>query len=241
MIKMIKAQTSQESIYYYHFDHLGTPIMLTDSNQAIVWDATYDPFGKATVTTAIITNNLRFPGQYYDSETGLHYNWHRYYWPETGRYVSADLWNISVANLPMQNWPKGALHIYGEVIKKTLMLNRGKTIEEILDSLHPYNYFLDDQLNQNLYDYVKSNPLIYTDPYGLFKCDTYCLSKCFFTLFWAIGIGEEPAIAGCLLSPNPACCILGVEFILLPAQIGTGIGCIQKCCKKDTCVGTKCQ
>ncbi len=33
---------------------------------------------------------FRFPGQYYDTETGLHYNWHRYYDPEVGRYVSAD-------------------------------------------------------------------------------------------------------------------------------------------------------
>ncbi len=32
----------------------------------------------------------RFPGQYYDNETGLHYNWHRYYDPETGRYITAD-------------------------------------------------------------------------------------------------------------------------------------------------------
>jgi len=85
-----KAQTSQEGIYYYHTDHLGTPIMLTDANQQVAWDATYDPFGKATVTTASVTNNLRFPGQYYDSETGLHYNMARYYWPEVGRYISPD-------------------------------------------------------------------------------------------------------------------------------------------------------
>ena len=35
-------------------------------------------------------NNLRFPGQYYDAETGLHYNWNRFYDPETGRYLSPD-------------------------------------------------------------------------------------------------------------------------------------------------------
>ncbi len=38
----------------------------------------------------MILNNLRFPGQYYDAETGLHYNWHRFYDPETGRYITAD-------------------------------------------------------------------------------------------------------------------------------------------------------
>ena len=38
----------------------------------------------------MVENNLRFPGQYYDSETGLHYNYHRYYDPRTGRYLRPD-------------------------------------------------------------------------------------------------------------------------------------------------------
>jgi RHS repeat-associated protein len=37
-----------------------------------------------------ITCNLRFPGQYADDETGLYYNWHRYYDPDTGRYLTPD-------------------------------------------------------------------------------------------------------------------------------------------------------
>ncbi|MEE4358520.1 MAG: RHS repeat-associated core domain-containing protein [Desulfococcaceae bacterium] len=46
------------------------------------------PFGKARILIADIENNLRFPGQYYDRETGLHYNYHRYYDPDTGEDTS---------------------------------------------------------------------------------------------------------------------------------------------------------
>jgi len=55
-----------------------------------VWAADYKPFGEATITVSTITNNLRFPGQYYDSETGLHYNYFRDYNPAIGRYAQAD-------------------------------------------------------------------------------------------------------------------------------------------------------
>ncbi len=48
------------------------------------------PFGEARVLVADVVNNLRFPGQYYDSETGFHYNWHRYYDPDSGRYLTPD-------------------------------------------------------------------------------------------------------------------------------------------------------
>jgi RHS repeat-associated protein len=56
----------------------------------VVWSATYDSFGNAGIGIQGITNNLRFPGQYYDSETGLHYNLNRYYDPSTGRYLRTD-------------------------------------------------------------------------------------------------------------------------------------------------------
>lgn len=50
----------------------------------------HTPFDATTVTSQGPTFNLRFPGQYYDAETGLHYNWHRYYDPGTGRYITSD-------------------------------------------------------------------------------------------------------------------------------------------------------
>jgi RHS repeat-associated protein len=74
----------------YHNDHLGTPQKMTDASGAVVWSADYKPFGEVNITTNTITNNLRFPGQYFDAETGLNYNYYRDYNPATGRYLSAD-------------------------------------------------------------------------------------------------------------------------------------------------------
>jgi YD repeat-containing protein len=52
-------------VYYYHNDHLATPQKMTDASGVVVWVADYKPFGEATITVSSITNNLRFPGQYY--------------------------------------------------------------------------------------------------------------------------------------------------------------------------------
>ena len=76
--------------YWYQNDHLGTPQKLIDTSGRVVWAATYDAFGQAQISLSEIENNLRFPGQYWDAETGLHYNWNRYYDSATGRYLSTD-------------------------------------------------------------------------------------------------------------------------------------------------------
>ncbi len=83
-------------LYYVHNDPLGTPQALTDEAGTAVWTAQYDPFGKATVNEdpdgdgTTIEFNVRFSGQYFDKETGLHYNYFRYYDPSTGRYLTSD-------------------------------------------------------------------------------------------------------------------------------------------------------
>jgi len=77
--------------YWYHNDHLGTPQMMTTSSGAVVWKAKYTSFGKAAVDpSSTVVNPLRFAGQYFDAETGLHYNYWRYYDPRIGRYLRAD-------------------------------------------------------------------------------------------------------------------------------------------------------
>ena len=52
--------------------------------------ADYEPFGKVNILVERIENNFRFPGQYYIKETGLYYNWWRWYKSETGRYMEVD-------------------------------------------------------------------------------------------------------------------------------------------------------
>ncbi|WP_422447351.1 RHS repeat-associated core domain-containing protein [Endozoicomonas sp. ALB091] len=113
-----------QQITYLHTDHLNTPRKATNDQQTIVWQWNSDAFGMGLANqdpdgdgkeTEI---NLRFAGQYYDHESGLFYNYHRYYDPETGRYSQSD--------------PIGL---------------RGGI---------------------NTYAYVNSNPLVSTDPLGLF-------------------------------------------------------------------------
>ena len=80
-----------EVLYYYVNDHLGTPQLMVDHEGQVVWRADYDPFGAASVDPGSSTvNQHRFPGQYADEETTLNYNYHRYYEPRTGRYITAD-------------------------------------------------------------------------------------------------------------------------------------------------------
>jgi len=63
---------------------------MTDENGEVVWQADYLPFGEVNVTVDVVENQFRFPGQYFDAESGLHYNYHRYYDPRIGRYKRTD-------------------------------------------------------------------------------------------------------------------------------------------------------
>ncbi|MHB2241407.1 RHS repeat-associated core domain-containing protein [Pseudomonas monsensis] len=80
--------------FYYQLDHLGTPQELSDYSGEIVWSAQYDAYGKVSAITLAgedyLDQPLRFQGQYFDAESGLHYNRHRYYDPRLGRYLTPD-------------------------------------------------------------------------------------------------------------------------------------------------------
>jgi len=84
------AKIDAEGVSYIHTDHLGTPVMMSDSSGAKVWEIEARPFGDGAAVTGDGSLNLRFPGQYYDAESGLNYNYFRDYHPGIGRYVEAD-------------------------------------------------------------------------------------------------------------------------------------------------------
>jgi RHS repeat-associated protein len=80
----------------FELDHLGTPRQARLTGGSAVWRWESDGYGNTLPDEDPDGNGqktyvyLRFPGQYYDEESGLHYNWHRYYVPRLGRYLSSD-------------------------------------------------------------------------------------------------------------------------------------------------------
>jgi len=132
--RLALVDVSSGEIYSFLNDRLGTPQMLANSTNTIVWEGIYKPFGEANVNpNSSVVNNFRFPGQYYDEETGFHYNYHRYYDPQTGRYLTPDpigliggtnLW-IYTSNNPMNLIDLLGLKTTGEGITVSFSLFGG--------------------------------------------------------------------------------------------------------------------
>ena len=105
------------STYQIHTDHLNTPRVITDGHNNVVWEwKNSDPFGANKANEDPDGNgidfefNLRFAGQYYDEESGLHYNYFRTYDPQTGRYTQSDPIGLN-----------GGLNTYGYVAGNPLL------------------------------------------------------------------------------------------------------------------------
>jgi RHS repeat-associated protein len=105
------------NVYYVHADHLGSPRAVTrPSDNALMWQwDNVDPFGANAANEnpsgqGVFKYALRFPGQYFDTETGTHYNYFRDYDPVVGRYVQSDPIGL-----------KGGLNTFGYVQQSPLL------------------------------------------------------------------------------------------------------------------------
>jgi RHS repeat-associated protein len=91
-----KNKAELERVAFYHCDQVGTPQTLSNELGECIWEIKQDTWGTtqeiktANESNPLEQSNLRFQGQYYDKETGLHYNRYRYYEPYSARYVSKD-------------------------------------------------------------------------------------------------------------------------------------------------------
>jgi RHS repeat-associated protein len=114
------ALATSGNLYFIHSDHLGTPQKATDASQNLAWDIVPRPFGQTEQQTFPPLANLRFPGQYFDTETGMHSNYFRDYDSTIGRYIETDplgidatIYGITIASVASRTAARG-LYTYGE-------------------------------------------------------------------------------------------------------------------------------
>lgn len=122
-------------------DLVGTPTELVDTaTDAIAWRTVPTLWGNTSWAADSTTSTpLRFPGQYFDPETGLHYNLNRYYDPETARYVTPDPLGLSPAPNPdayvhnPHTWcdPLGLMPAGNDGLKKELMDLGKKRVQHV--------------------------------------------------------------------------------------------------------------
>lgn len=84
------AMVRNNQLYYIHTDHLGRPQLATNGSKAVVWKASNTAFDRTVTTNSIGGLNLGFPGQYYDSESGIWHNGYREYLADAGKYLQSD-------------------------------------------------------------------------------------------------------------------------------------------------------
>lgn len=164
--------TAAPNLWFVHADHLDRPIRMTDSAKTVVWNAFFLPFGAVDVILGSATNNLRFPGQYFLLESGLHYNWHRHYDPTLGRYLQADPLRDVLAMTP-ENLD-GTTSFASGGFRRGSQRALAATLPQLTAALPQggFNSQVDQELPEfangpSIYAYALSSPILKVDPMGL--------------------------------------------------------------------------
>lgn len=142
VILPVRSVNAATQMYFVHNDHLGTPVKLTDGSQGVVWEADKKPFGE-TSTSGSIGEDSRFPGQYFDAESGTSYNYFRDYDPSLGRYIQSD--------------PIGTLQDYSDPQRQV-----AASLGIVIPATNSLTW------DNNLYGYSRQTPIVLSDSTGEF-------------------------------------------------------------------------
>ena len=140
---MNKEGESQQQTNYFHCDQIGIPREMTDSDGNLLWFGDYYGWGKLKSETNITNAHqpFRLQNQYCDEETGLHYNFFRYYEPDAGRFVNQDPIGLEggenlyrfARNTQLWTDPLGLRDSYEQAMKKAMewLTERGFKAEKV--------------------------------------------------------------------------------------------------------------
>ncbi|WP_304440885.1 RHS repeat domain-containing protein, partial [Rhizobacter sp. Root16D2] len=122
-------------IAYIHADHLNAPRVVVDTSNRVRWHWLAEPFGTTAPANnpsglGIFTQNLRFPGQYADAESGLWYNYFRYYESGEGRYIQSDPIGFSAGDLSLYYYVGGNPLTYADTAGLAKIVGRPDGFQE---------------------------------------------------------------------------------------------------------------
>ncbi len=222
LVRVADLPQAPSQMFYIHNNHLGAPTKLTNNSGQVVWRAYYTPFGLGAIEEDVdndnqaVTFNPRFPGQYFDAETGLHYNYYRYYDPTTGRYLTADpigldydfsdpqLMIAMIMGITVFEEANGLNHIYNYVDQSPtnkfdlygLSKNGGDGSSSGTNTANPYKHCKEDPKDPNFIicrqkkdgkKRRKRKPADWPDAQNNFSCDDSCEATA--KTVGAIGVG----------------------------------------------------
>ncbi|QGM99944.1 RHS repeat protein (plasmid) [Methylocystis parvus] len=176
--------TATPTLYYVHTDHLGRPARMLAQNWSWVWDVIYSPFGGvSSIWDSTSKLDMRFPGQWFQLESGLAYNWHRHYDATLGRYIQPDPLRADEKEgktvggvIPLELQPRASL--VQEILEKSPVRLFGVGAGIIAASSPLRSVFAD---GPTLFGYATQKPLSVIDLNGLQPKDQrFGLPK----LFW---------------------------------------------------------
>ncbi|WP_444944676.1 RHS repeat-associated core domain-containing protein [Microbulbifer sp. ZKSA006] len=173
--------------YAVYSDHLDTPRLLIDSDGEAIWRSTRTAFGETSIdndmTGNVVVFNMRFPGQYYDDESGLHYNYYRDYDPTLGRYIQSD--------------PRGTILDFSDE-KRKLSQKNGVVVPKISEKFylnHVYGYVSQNPISN--FDYTGETGLVGALGAGVLLAGLGVFMKCFYDCMDGNGNGNGGGDGDC--------------------------------------------